>query len=96
MESAWTRAVGRLPWLWQNLQLQALLRHNFISANHVTRVRQAHQSTTASLHILQHQVYNNYLQEDHSENQEPTTFQQWQESISETSSVPVLVAGVGT
>lgn len=54
----------------------------FISANHVTRVRRAHQITAASLHVLQRRAYNKYLEENHSENQERTTFQQWQESTS--------------
>ena len=38
----------------------------FISENHVTRARRAHQITAASLHVLQHGAYNKYLEKDHS------------------------------
>ena len=52
----------------------------FISANHVTRARRAHQITAASLHVLRSQLYSKYLAQHPSEGS--LTFEEWQESMS--------------
>ena len=54
---------------------------SFISAKHITRTRRAHQISCASLYVLQHRAYEQYI--SRAEERVPLSFTDWRDKMSE-------------